>query len=158
MSKNILNEGYNRKDTVLFDTGYKDHIFSKNKKYAYVATHRKDSYGDLDIYKVDFINTPPSYTVIKGYVLDADSSTINGPLSIEVFDKKTDELSGIVEVNPKNGKYIMALPPNTYEINIDIPEKGYFKQALVVSGRNKYKKERSHNITVTFGATENNEH
>ena len=33
MSKNILNEGYNSKDTVLFDTGYKDHIFSKNKKY-----------------------------------------------------------------------------------------------------------------------------
>tara|TARA_B110000858_G_scaffold196735_1_gene256267 strand:+ start:783 stop:2012 length:1230 start_codon:yes stop_codon:yes gene_type:complete len=33
MSKYILNEGYNSKDALLFDAGYKDHIFSKKKKY-----------------------------------------------------------------------------------------------------------------------------
>ena len=33
MSKYILNEGYNSKDALLFDTGYKDHIFSKKKIY-----------------------------------------------------------------------------------------------------------------------------
>ena len=31
MSKYILNEGYNSKDALLFDAGYKDHIFSKKK-------------------------------------------------------------------------------------------------------------------------------
>jgi len=30
---NILNEGYNNKDVLLFETGYKDGIFSKKKKY-----------------------------------------------------------------------------------------------------------------------------
>ena len=33
MSKYILNEGYNSKDALLFDVGYKDYIFSKKKKY-----------------------------------------------------------------------------------------------------------------------------
>ena len=29
----ILNEGYNNKKTVFFDSGYKDHIFSNKKRY-----------------------------------------------------------------------------------------------------------------------------
>ena len=33
MSKPILNEGYNNKDTIFFDSGYKDNIFSNKKKY-----------------------------------------------------------------------------------------------------------------------------
>ena len=49
----------------------------------------------------------------------------------------------------------MVLPPDDYEINIDIPEKGYFKQPLIIAGRNKYKKERTLNITVTFDGSEN---
>ena len=31
MLKPILNEGYNNKDTIFFDSGYKDNIFSKKK-------------------------------------------------------------------------------------------------------------------------------
>lgn len=124
--------------------------FSKNKKYAYVSTHKKDAFGDLDIYRVNFIDTPPSYTTIKGLVLDADSNVFNTPLTIEVFDKKTEELYGIYEVNPTKGNYIMILPPNNYEINIDIPGKGYFIQLFSVAGRNKYRKELNRNITVSF--------
>ena len=33
MSKPILNEGYNNKDTIFFDSGYNDNIFSNKKKY-----------------------------------------------------------------------------------------------------------------------------
>jgi len=124
--------------------------FSKNNKYAYVSTHRKDSYGDLDIYRIDFIDAPPSYTTIKGFVLNTDSSLFNIPLTIEVFDKNTEELYGIYDVNQSKGNYIMILPPNKYEINIDIPGKGYFKQIFTVLGRNKYRKELKRNITVSF--------
>ena len=124
--------------------------FSENKKYAYVAAHRNDSYGDLDIYRVNFKDTPPSYTTIKGFVTDADSNLYHQPLTIEVFDKTTEELYGLYEVNPSKGNYIMILPPNKYEINIDIPGKGYFKKLFVVEGRNKYKPEISKNIRVTF--------
>tara|TARA_B100002051_G_C16228612_1_gene389313 strand:- start:89 stop:280 length:192 start_codon:yes stop_codon:yes gene_type:complete len=33
MSKNILNEGYNQKKNLLFETGFKDKIFSNKKEY-----------------------------------------------------------------------------------------------------------------------------
>ena len=128
--------------------------FTKNKKYAYVSTHRKDSYGDLDLYRVNFNDVDPSYSTIKGYVLQADSSLFNIPLTIEVFDKMTEELYGLYEVNPTKGNFIMILPPNQYEINIDIPGKGYFKETLVVAGRNKYRKEIKRNITASFDNTE----
>lgn len=128
--------------------------YNRTKKYAYVATHRKDSYGGLDIYKVDYLDTPPSYTTIKGFVVDADSNLFNIPLTIEVFDKDTEELYGLYEVNPTKGNFIMILPPNNYEINIDIPGKGYFKQLYNVAGRNKYRKEMSKNIKVSFDSPE----
>lgn len=128
--------------------------FNKTKKYAYTATHRKDSYGGLDIYRVDYLDTPPDYTTIKGFVLDTDSNTYNTQMTIEVFDKNTEELYGLYEVNSEKGSFIMILPPNTYEINIDIPGKGYFKQPLIVAGRNKYKKELNQNITVSFDIPE----
>ena len=83
-------------------------------------------------------------------MLNTDSSLFNIPLTIEVFDKNTEELYGIYDVNQSKGNYIMILPPNKYEINIDIPGKGYFKQIFTVLGRNKYRKELKRNITVSF--------
>ncbi len=132
--------------------------FSENRKYGYVATHKNDSYGDLDIYRVNFKDNTPSLTTIKGYLLDVDSNTIKEPLRIEVFNKKTEELYGVFEVNQKKGSYLMILPPNDYEINIDVADKGYFKQSYVVPGRNLYRKEMERNITISFetnAATEN---
>lgn len=129
--------------------------FSENNKFAYIATNRKDSEGDLDIYRVNFKDVSPSYTTIKGYLLDADSNTINTPLTIEIFNKSTDELYGIYQVNETKGNFIMILPPSTYEIQINFPEKGYFKKTLIIAGRNKYKKEMEQNIMVTFDAMEN---
>jgi len=129
--------------------------FSKNKKYAYVATHKKDSYGDLDIYKVTFIDATPSYTVLKGHVLDKDSITIKAPLTLEIFEEETEELFGIYRVNQTNGNFLMALPPNKYVIKIEFGEQGLFQQSLVIDGRKKYKKVRTHNITVSFEPPEN---
>ena len=66
MSKYILNEGYNSKDALLFDVGYKDYIFSKKKnlrvlslvkykpkkKYRRKQGHRQ-SYTKLTITKIN---------------------------------------------------------------------------------------------------------
>ena len=128
--------------------------FSQNKKYAYVSTYRKDSQGNLDIYRVNFKDTDPSYSTVKGFVLDADSSVMKLPLTIEIIDKATDELYGVYEVNPKTGNYLMILPPNKYEISIDVPEKGVFKKELLIYDRNKFKSEINYNIRVIFDSTE----
>ncbi len=128
--------------------------FSGNGKYAYVSAYRKDSEGGLDIYRINFEDADPPYTTIKGYVLDTDSNTYDIPLKIEVFNKTGGELYGIYEVNKNKGSYIMILPPDKYELNIDIPSKGYFKKNFVVGDRNKYKPEITRNIVVTFEETE----
>ena len=72
------------------------------------------------------------------------------PVIFEVFNKQTEELVGTYELNPEKGSFLMTLAPNTYELSIDIPGKGYFSQPLIVLGRNKYRKEINYNITVSF--------
>jgi tetratricopeptide (TPR) repeat protein len=129
--------------------------FSENNKFAYVSAYRNDSEGDLDIYRVNFKDAAPSYSTIKGLVLNTDSSMIEHPITIEVFEAKTKQLYGIYAVNALLGNYIMILPPNKYEIQIDIPGKGYFKKILIVAERNKYRKELNQNIIVTFDEIEN---
>ena len=124
--------------------------FSSNKKFAYVSAYRKDSEGNLDVYRVNFKDTDPSYTTVKGFVLDSDSNIYKSPLKIEVFTKIGGDLYGIYEVNPKKGSYIMILPPNKYELKIDIPNQGYLKKDLIIGGRNKYKPEIKKNISITF--------
>ncbi|GAB4254779.1 MAG: hypothetical protein Kow0079_11260 [Vicingaceae bacterium] len=128
--------------------------FTANKKYAYVADYRKDSYGDLDLYRVNFEFKEPDYTTVKGFVLKEDSTIFNQRLEIQVFNATTGDLQGVYESKAKDGSFIMILPPDEYEINISIPEKGRFKQKLIIKGRKDYKKELNKNITVTFDAEE----
>lgn len=128
--------------------------YTENGKYAYLSTYRNDSEGGLDIYKVDFIDETPQYTTVKGKVLKPDSTTFKIPLNIEVFKKEDNELYGIYQVNKESGNFIMILPPGKYEVNIDIPNEGYFKKNFAVVGRNKYKAEINRNIVVSFENSE----
>ncbi len=124
--------------------------FNSTKKYAYVAAYRKDSYGDLDIYRVNFESKDPPYSTIKGFVVDKDSAIIKTPLHIDVFSKTSGDLKGSYETNTQKGSYLMILPPDVYEIIIDDPNKGTFKKRLVVRGRKYFRKEITANIQVIF--------
>ena len=81
-------------------------------------------------------------------MLNSDSSLFHLPIAIEVIDKKTEELYGIYQASEQKGSYIMILPPGKYELNVDVPGKGNYKEVLVVDDRNKYKKEMNRNIRV----------
>ena len=52
------------------NTVYDDYSisFNDNGKYAYVAQYRGDSYGDYDIYRVDFLEKDRKLTVINGLI------------------------------------------------------------------------------------------
>jgi len=50
--------------------------FSANGRYAYLAAFRPEGLGDLDIYKVIFHDVDPPFTVVRGKVLNKDSSNI----------------------------------------------------------------------------------
>lgn len=123
--------------------------FSQDKKFAYVGAIRNDSYGDYDIYRVNFESTPSQLSTIKGYVLNSDSTVYNTPVHIEVFNTETGDLQGIYDSNPK-GSYIMILPPGSYQIIAEIPDLGTLKEKIVVGDRKSFKPEISRNIRFNF--------
>ena len=61
--------------------------FTGSGRYAYISALRKDTYGNLDIYRVIFNDVKPSYTTILGNLTEMDSLSV-----FEVFRKniKTD--------------------------------------------------------------------
>jgi hypothetical protein len=123
--------------------------FTNDKKFAYIAAIRNDSYGDYDIYKINFEEKPSLLTTIKGYVLDADSTILKTPIHIEVFNAETGDLQGIYDSNQK-GTYIMILAPGQYNLVAEIPNKGTFKEKLTIKDRKLFKPEISRNIRVNF--------
>jgi len=120
--------------------------FSANGRYAYVAAFRPEGFGDLDIYKIIFHDVEPPYTIIKGNILNSDSSNIysyvlpidnknehsglytnsvaedinynNRELNvkIKVYDKSNNKLIGKYQPNKITGHYTIILPPGEYTI------------------------------------------
>jgi len=104
--------------------------FAKNKRHAYIAANREDSYGDLDIYRITFLKEKANYTLLQGKVLSTDSTLISEEVNVEIFNAATTDLEGIYKVNSKTGKFSAALPPGKYTVEIlEIPGfKGYTKE------------------------------
>jgi len=50
--------------------------FTASGRYAYLAAFRPEGLGDLDVYKVIFHDVEPPYTIVRGNVLNPDSSNI----------------------------------------------------------------------------------
>ena len=125
--------------------------FTQDKKFAYLGAFRKDTYGDYDIYKVNFENESPPLTTIKGYILNQDSVVHTKPIRIEVFNDITGDLQGIYESNTK-GSYIMILPVGKYNLIADLPNNQAFNQKFEVMGRKLFKPETNRNIRINFVA------
>jgi len=47
--------------------------FAKNQRYAYMSERFDDSFGDLDIYRLTFLDEKDTYTLVLGRVLNQDS-------------------------------------------------------------------------------------
>lgn len=95
---------------------------------AYYSSMRPGSYGYLDIYtaKYDCKNIPT--TEVKGYAVYADNHL---PVSgvIKVTNVESGEEMGSFDIDPKNGKYQMILPPdNTYQMELVITQPGYTQE------------------------------
>ncbi len=91
---------------------------AKNKRDAYISAYRKEGYGDLDIYKVTFNDVESNLSVIKGIVSTSDSTKKEIEALISIIDKKTNEEIDAKDVNPQSGKYIFAVKPGKYIINV----------------------------------------
>ncbi len=111
-------------------------VITPDNKAAYFSAIRKDSYGQRDIYKMDFLSLPGRYeTVVKGYVFMG--GTLAKDVTIEVYTKDN-KLIGKYNPN-KDGAYYLILKQNsvykivatvggkTHKAEIRIPDKtSYF--------------------------------
>jgi hypothetical protein len=91
--------------------------FVSDNAYAYVSTIKDDGYGDRDIYKIKFNEVDTRYCIITGYVSTSDSVEASIKISILASRSETKEVLKFVPVQ-KSGKYVMALTPGDYTLNV----------------------------------------
>ena len=97
-------------------------FFVGDGAYAYVSTIKDGGLGDRDIYKIKFNEVDTRYCIITGYATTSDSSGTAIKISIRASKPDSKEVFKFVPVQ-KTGKYVMALPPGNY--TLDIVAEGY---------------------------------
>ena len=122
--------------------------FTDNKKIAYVSAYRKDSEGDLDIYRVHFKDDDEQLTTVKGIVFNKDSTAVTFSLTIEAFNETSGDLQGIFEVNKTKGSFIMILPPNKYVLKIATPTGETIERKIWIKDGKGYKNEIEQNFII----------
>lgn len=103
--------------------------FSINETFAYVSDNRDDSFGDFDIYRVEFHNKKSGKAVyIYSSVNDINDNTVE---LIVYSDNK--EIIGIYQPNSK-GKFIVILESGNYMIQIENEDSILYSENITVSG------------------------
>lgn len=90
---------------------------SESGKYGYVSAVRAGGYGDKDIYRVNFKDIEPRYTIINGTVTNTLEKRFED-IFIQVVDAETDEIYGDYLPNDKTNRYVIILPPGNYYLYI----------------------------------------
>lgn len=113
--------------------------FGKSKRTAYLADVRPEGFGEYDIYKVTFDEKEPEYKVFTGVFMINDSimpisqTEEEHELEINVYNADDEEIFGTYNIKKCNGKYIIALPPGKYLMEV-LGEYIYpFKKQIEVS-------------------------
>jgi len=115
-------------------------VFSlcSNERDAYISMYRKeDSMGELDIYKVIFNEVEQRQTAVKGRIIYEGIETTEYFANITVF--KGNNIILEKNVNPKNGKYVIALEPGIYKFVIESEGHTNIEEQIKVLGMSDYK-------------------
>jgi hypothetical protein len=124
--------------------------FAANKRYAYVASKREDSFGDLDIYRVTFLDEQDDYTLLTGKVLASDSSSVFAKtVTIEIYSLDNDVLYGTYLSKAETGKYMAILPTGRYILRVESAE-GYraYERKITLLGKNDFQESREMDIVM----------
>ncbi|MBI3511622.1 MAG: PD40 domain-containing protein [Bacteroidetes bacterium] len=123
---------------------------SDNGRYGYVAMHREDALGDLDIYRVVFNDVEPNYSVVRGMIVFSDQNKKPGfsEVFITVTDKKTNEIIGNYVPNGNTGRYVMILAPGEYDVEIDAPGCAPYNETINIADKSSFKPEIDKDIGI----------
>lgn len=105
-----------------------------DNRAAYISALRPGGQGDLDIYRVRFNDVDQKLTLYLGNISLGDS--LNQPkeyiANILAINATTNEEFSF-SPNPKNGKFVIALPAGSYDITVSSDGYTDFTDKLVVS-------------------------
>jgi len=122
---------------------------SESGKYGYISAIRNDSYGNLDIYRVQFKSVEPRYTVIKGIISTTSSITELEDVYIQITDQETDEIYGDYAPNDISMRYVIILPPGKYNMYISAMDHEDIFEEIEIYDKASYKHEVDKNILLT---------
>lgn len=96
---------------------------TSDQRAAYVSRLREGGNGDLDLYRVTFPSEDNTrYTIVAGTVLTGDTTAagrkVEAIITATNSNKPDDEPLTFTPI-PHSGKYVMALPPGKWVINIE---------------------------------------
>lgn len=112
---------------------------SENGKFGYISALREGGYGDLDIYRVNFNELEPRYTVITGFLKSGDSKKPMEDIYISVTDLETDEEYGSYLPNPNTMRYVIILPPGHYNLFVEVPGYEEFSKDIDILGKGSFR-------------------
>lgn len=92
---------------------------STSGKYGYMSAVRPGGYGDHDIYRVDFNEVDPRYTVLLGKMYAVNTSQLKEDVYITVTDQGSGELFGTYLPNSVSGRYVIIVPPGKYTMEVE---------------------------------------
>ena len=123
---------------------------SSNGRFGYISALREGGSGDLDIYRVTLNEVEPQYSAIHGDISSADSTQkLNfTDVFITVTDSKSQEVVGTYVPNSNSGRYVMALAPGTYEVNLEANGFQTISEKITVLDKSSFKFEISKDIQL----------
>ncbi len=98
--------------------------FAQNMRYGYSAYVRPEGEGDYDLYKIIFKKRESDFIVFSGIIFYTDNKNKipihqkSLDITVNLYDRNTDELVGTFAVNPRNSKITIAVQPGEYKLQI----------------------------------------
>lgn len=120
---------------------------SDNGKFGYMAAVREDSYGGLDIYRVNFNDIESKYTVIRGEIINKSENKPQN-IFITVYDENGD-VYGDYKPNMESMKYVIILPAGNYTMEVESPGYKLIEETIAVKDKVSYKPEVVSDIVLT---------
>jgi hypothetical protein len=105
--------------------------FSINETYAYISDRRKDSFGDLDIYKLEFHNKISN----KAVFIYTPSKDFNDESVELIVSNLNNEIIGIYRPDSR-GKFIVILESGNYKVEVENEDGTIYSESLTVNGEN----------------------
>lgn len=122
---------------------------SASGRYGYFSSFRKGGVGDIDIYRVTFMDIEPEYTVINGYLKSSDTTKNIHSISMIVSNVETEELYGEYLPNLNTMRYVIILPPGKFRLDIECEGFESYTEMIEIKDKKDYIFEIKKDIVLT---------